>query len=83
MVFPIYMNSFKKEQKLDLSHPFDARCSTFFAHTIYGKTCLLPYEVHKALHTAGYAPDLLGCSHRPAICAVVIEYLTPTGSEDG
>jgi len=44
------------------------------------------YDVHTTLHTAGFAPTLLGCSDKPAIraSAVVMEYLPPpSNSEPG
>lgn len=91
MVFPTYMNASGEEQKLEFSRPFDVRCSTFFACTPRGSMVKLAfspygYQVHEALHAAGYAPALLGYSHKPAIGAdaVVMEYLPPpSGNENG
>ena len=79
------------EQELEFLHSFDARCSTYFALTppvSMVKVAFRPYgyEVHKALHSQGYAPALLGFSRRPAIGAdaIVMEYLPPpTNNTDG
>ena len=84
LVFSTFMDTSGKECKLEFSHPFDSRCSTFFAITppeSMVKLTFVPYGyvVHEALETAGYAPKLLGRSHKPAISAeiIVMEYLLP------
>jgi len=70
--------------KLEISHPFDCRCSTFFTTTppqSMAKLTFLPYgyDVHKALYDEDFAPALLGSSCKPEIGAVVVvmEYLAP------
>jgi len=85
VVFSSYTDeTTKKICLLEISKPFDTRCSTFFTTTPLGsmvKLAFLPYgyDVHKALHAQGLAPTLYGRSHKPVIGAdiVVMEYLPP------